>query len=333
MIKEYWGKRSCLQANANQHLKMIASNDEQLKKLPRRLGLNGRKKAYLQKREELKRLAILSQFCHLVSFTLKKPRTQLQCGALITSIDIDVGSSQLGEKNRGRNDSNVNDYLPERYVGEMEEKAVPSLAKFFDELAIPVTFAVRGQLTEVENSIMEPILDSPIEHEIAAHGYYHRSFTSLSKAEAKKELQLISIGFQKLGLRPTSFVFPKNLVSHLDLLERFKYESFRDEGGLRKDGMFIRRKGQLYDVHPGFYLGAVYNPIFLTKIIDIAVTRRLPFHIWFHPHDIFEGGSVEKKIRRVFFPLYNYAKRKEREGTLKFETMQSIINEIKNARS
>jgi peptidoglycan/xylan/chitin deacetylase (PgdA/CDA1 family) len=332
MSKEYWSRRKCTEAHANQHPHMIASSDSKREKWLVRSARNAGQKTNMQKRRRLASLTIPSQFCHLVIFTLKRPRTQLERGALITSIDVDVGSRQLGEVNKGRNDFNVNDYLSERYVGAVEEKTVPLLTQFFDALAIPVTFAVRGQLTEVDNSIVEPILDSPIEHEIAAHGYSHRAFTSLSIAEAQKELQMISTGFQKLGLRPTSFVFPKNRVSHLDLLDRFRYESYREEGGLLKDGMFIRKKGQLYDVHPGLYLGFTYNPIFLTKMIDIAVTRRLPFHIWFHPQNIYEiGGSTQKKIKGVFSPLYDYAKKKEKEGTLKFETMRSIINEIKTS--
>jgi hypothetical protein len=298
--------------------------------LLRKVPQNEKQKVHMQRRKKLEGLSIISQFCHLASFTLKRPTTQLRCGALVTSIDVDVGSSRLGEINKGKNDSNVHGYLSERYVGEVEEKTIPLLSQFFDNMAIPVTFAIRGQLVEEENSILERILNSPIEHEIGAHGYYHRTFTSLSRAEAQNELEMISTGFQKFGVRPTSFVFPRNRVSHLDLLERFGYESYRDEGGLLKDGMFVRRKGQLYDVHPGFHLGFTYNPIFLNKIIDIATTRMLPFHIWFHPRDIFETrGSTQKNIEGVLSPLYKYAKEKEKEGTLKLETMQSIVDKIK----
>jgi hypothetical protein len=330
MSKEYRGGRKCSGAHSEQHPQMTALNNTGRGKWLIRSAQSESQKKHRQERRNLERLAIISQFCHLVSFTLKRPRTKLECGALITSIDVDVGSRRLGEINRGRNDSNVHDYLSEQYLGGVEENTVPLLTQFFDDLAIPVTFAVRGQLTEVDNSIMETILDSSMEHEIAAHGYSHRTFTSLPRAEAQKELQMISTGFQKLGLRPTSFVFPKNRVSHLDLLERFRYECYREEGGLLKDDMSIRRKGQLYDVHPGFYLGLTHNPIFLTKMIDIAVTRRLPFHIWFHPLNIFEtSGSTQKNIRGAFSPLYNHAKKKEKEGTLKFATMRSIVNEIK----
>ena len=286
----------------------------------------------MQRRRKLEKFAIISQFCHLLSFTLKRTRTQLECGTLVTSIDVDVGSSQLGEINKGKNDRNVHGYLSERHVGKVEEKTIPILSRFFNSLAIPVTFAIRGQLAEVENPIFEQILNSPIPHEIAAHGYYHRTFTSLSRAEAQNELEMISTGFQKFGIRPKSFVFPKECVSHLDLLEKFGYTSYRDKGGLRRDGMFVRKNGQLYDVHPGFHLGFTYNPIFLDKIIDIAATHRLPFHVWFHPRDVYETrGSTKKIIENVYSPLYKYAKKKEDEGLLRFETMRSVVEKVENS--
>jgi peptidoglycan/xylan/chitin deacetylase (PgdA/CDA1 family) len=293
---------------------------------------NEGQKVQMQRRRKLERLAIISQFCHLLSFNLKRPRIQLECGSLVTSIDVDVGSSRLGEINKGKNDRNVHGYLSEWHVGMVEEKTIPTLSQFFDGLAIPVTFAIRGQLAEVESPIFEQILNSPIPHEIAAHGYYHRTFTSLSRAEAQNELKLISTGFQKFGIKPRSFVFPKECVDHLDLLEKFGYTCYRDKGGLRRDGMFIRKNGRLIDVHPGFHLGFTYNPIFLSEIIDIAVRYSLPFHVWFHPRDIYETrGSTKKIISNVYSPLYEYAKKKEDEGLLRFETMGSITEKVEKS--
>lgn len=326
----FWRKRKFTERNL--HPLIIALQTAKHEKWLRQISRHENHKIHMQKRRNMERLALISQFCHLASLTLKRPRTQLECGALVTSIDVDVGSGALGDRNKGKNDSNVHGSLSEQYVGKVEEKTVPALLRFFDRLAIPVTFAVRGQVVEVENSVLDRILDSPIKHEIGAHGYYHRTFTTLSRADAQDELRMISTGFQKFGVRPTSFVFPKNCISHLSLLERFGYISYRDEGGLLKDGMFIWRKGKLYDVHPGFHLGATYNPIFLDKIINIASEHRLPFHLWFHPRDIFETrGSTQKSIERVLSPLFNYAKEKEKEGTLKFETMQSVVQKIKTS--
>lgn len=279
-------------------------------------------------RQVCERLSILSQLCHLIIFSLRKPRAQLECGALITSIDIDVGSRLIGEKNNGKNDSNIHKYLSECRVGEIEEKTIPLLIQFFNHLEIPVTFAVRGQLTETKSTVLELLLRSSVRHDIGVHGYYHKSFSSLSRAEAENELELISVGMNKFDIKPKSFVFPKNEVGHLTLLGKFGYKCYRGKVGLGNDGMYIK-KDKLYDVHPSFHLGCTYNPIFLDKIIDIAAKNKLPFHIWFHPRDLFEiRGSTQRNIDRVLFPLYKYAKKKEEDGTLKFETMCSIVEKL-----
>lgn len=275
-------------------------------------------------------LSILSQFGHFVSFSLSKPKMRLECGALITSIDIDVGCKSIGKRNKGRNDTNVHEYMSESRIGEVEKKIVPLLNKLFIDLEIPVTFAIRGQLTEIENSILDLLLKSPIDYDIGAHGYYHRTFTSLSETEAQNELKLISKGMNKFGIKPRSFVFPRNQIAHLPLLEKFGYKCYREKSSLIKDKMCINKVGQLYDVHPSFHLGCTYNPIFLDKIIELAVVNKLPFHIWFHPRDLYETrGSTGAFIRHVLFPLYKYAKKKEDQGLLTIETMHSVINKIK----
>lgn len=283
----------------------------------------------IKRRRKLERLSILSQLCHLIFFALRKPIALLECGALVTSIDIDVGSRMIGEINKGENDANVHGYLTEYRVGEIEEKTIPVLIQFFDQLEIPVTLAFRGQLTETKSAVLERLSRSPIGHDIGAHGYYHKTFTSLSRAEAQNELELISVGMKKFNINPKSFVFPKNQVAHLSLLEKFGYKCYRDEGGLGKDGMYIKKHGQLYDIHPGFHLGTTYNPIFLRKIIDISAKNKLPLHLWFHPRDLYETrGSTQRKIDKVLFPLYKHAKKKEENGTLKFETMCSIVEKM-----
>ena len=283
----------------------------------------------LRRRRKLEQLVLLSQFCHLGLFTLRRSESQLECGRLITSIDVDVGSKAVGEKNKGRNDANLHWCLSERQIGAIEESTIPLIVRFFDKLEIPVTFAVRGQLAETENTTLDLLTRSAVEHDIGSHGYYHRIFTSLSSAEAQNELELISSGMNKFGLKPKSFIFPKNKVNHLSLLEKFGYICYRDVGGLTNDRMQITKQGQLYDIHPSFHLGATYDPIFLDKIIDIAARKRLPLHLWFHPRDLFEmRGSTQKTIARVLLPLYKHAKLREQEGTLKFETMYSIAHKL-----
>jgi len=284
----------------------------------------------VKRRRNLERLSITSQFLHLIDFALRRPTMLLEKGALITSIDVDVGSRSIGEMNKGKNDINVHEYLTEERVGEIEENTIPLLIEFFDSLEIPVTFAMRGQLTETKSTMLGLLLESPIGHDIAAHGYSHKTFTSLSPLEAQNELELISSGMKKLTINPKSFVFPENKVAHLCLLERFGYECYRGEGGLGKDEMWIRKQGRLYDVRPGFHLGTTYNPLFIDRIIDISIRNKVPFHLWFHPRDIYEtrGRGIRANINHVLLPIYKYAKNKEKAGELSFETMYSVIGKI-----
>ena len=269
---------------------------------------------------------VLSHGLHLAVFSCRKPKTKADVGSLIFSIDIDVGNEKLGEKNRGMNDQNVHDYLSESMVGRIEREAFPLFLRFFNDLEMPVTFAIRGQLTEVDRSIIPLILRSPIRHDVGAHGYYHRIFTSLSRSEANAELKMISMGMKKFGIRPKSFVFPKNRVAHLSLLTKWGYLCFRGYGDFIRDGMYLKKHGNsLYDIHPGLYLGKCYSSLFLKKITDIAIRNKMPLHVWFHLWDFGNSlESVNKMMSRALLPFLTYAKKKHRFGVLQFETMHSI---------
>jgi peptidoglycan/xylan/chitin deacetylase (PgdA/CDA1 family) len=249
---------------------------------------------------------------------------QLEKAMFIISIDVDVGSRQLGIINRGKNDANVNNCISEYQVGKLEETAFPSFVETFNDFEIPVTFAIRGQLTEVNDSILELLLKSSIKHDIGAHGYYHKKFTNLSRNEAENELNMISSGMKKFGIIPRSFVFPKNNVAHLDLLEKYGYKCYRSYGDFMNDCMYVEKQGQLYDIHPSLYIDQGASFTFLKKILDISIAKKLPFHVWFHLWNFGETGeSIQRSINKVFFPLFKYAKEKEESGILTFETMLS----------
>jgi len=254
---------------------------------------------------------------------------RLENGMLIVSVDVDVGNKELGIINKGKNDSNVHNYYSEYSIGEMEERALPLIIDFFNNFEIPVTFAVRGQLIEVDTSILKLMLKSPIKHDIGSHGYYHKEFTKLSHKQADNELNMISTAMKKVGITPRSFIFPKNSIAHLDLLEKYGYKCYRGYGNFMNDDMYIKKHGQLYDIHPSLYLGQGAHPIFIKQIIDISIKRRLPFHVWFHPWDLGKTkDSIRRSIKKVFFPLFGYAKKKERVDMLTFETMFSTTTKI-----
>jgi len=278
---------------------------------------------------ERREISFLSQLYHFLDFKLEKPKMRLENGMLIISVDVDVGSRELGVINKGKNDANVNRYISEHQVGEIEEMALPLFVEMFNDFEIPVTFAIRGQLTEVNDSILELLLKSSVKHDIGAHGYYHREFTNLSHNEAENELNMISAGMKKLGIIPRTFVFPVNSIAHLGLLIEYGYKCYRGRGGFMNDCMHIEKCDELYNIHPTLYVDPHTKIAFLKKILDISITKKSPFHIWFHLWSFGrEDRHIQKSINNIFVPLFSYAKRKEKSGILKFETMLSATEKV-----
>ena len=273
--------------------------------------------------------SFLSQSYHFLAFKLEKPKMRLENSMLIISIDVDVGSRELGVINKGKNDANVNRHISEYQVGKIEETALPLFVETFNDFEIPVTFAIRGQLTEVNDSILELLLKSSIKHDIGAHGYYHSEFTNLCRNEAENELNRISAGMKKFGIVPRSFVFPKNSVAHLDMLEKYGYKCYRSYGDFMNDCMYIEKQGQLYDIHPSLYIDQGTSFTFLKKIFDISIAKKLPFHVWFHLWNFGERKeSMQRTINKLFIPLFKYAEKKEKIGVLTLETMLSAAEKV-----
>jgi peptidoglycan/xylan/chitin deacetylase (PgdA/CDA1 family) len=282
-----------------------------------------------------KYVSLFSQFYHFLRYSVgRRVPTHLEHGIFIVSVDVDVGSKKLGVINNGKNDLNVNKYISEYRIGEIEENALPMLVEIFDSFEIPVTFAVRGQLTEVNDSALEVLLRSAVKHDIGAHGYYHKEFTNLSCNDAENELSMISAGLKKFGIVPKSFVFPRNSVAHLDLLERHGYKCYRGYGNFMKDCMYIERRGRLFNIHPSLYLDQGTRLACLKRILDISIATRLPLHVWFHPWSFGETEeALQKFITKVFTPFFSYAKRKERNSLLSFETMLSATLRVESMKN
>lgn len=275
-------------------------------------------------------ISFVSQLFHILSYSVRRPKLQFETGMIIISIDVDVGSRQLGIINRHKNDSNVNKQLSEYRIGEIEEMSLPLLLETFNDFGVPVTFAVRGQLTEVDDSTLGLLLKSPVRHDIGAHGYYHRKFAYLSHREAERELKMISQGMKKFGITPQSFVFPAGSVAHLDLLERHGYKCYRDYGDFLSDSMTIEQHGKLYNIRPSLCIDRNTKFIFLKQILDISIERKLPFHVWFHLWGLGQdSGSIRHSVNNIFFPLLDYARGKKETGVLTFETMVSATEKVR----
>jgi hypothetical protein len=274
----------------------------------------------------------LSQLYHLAAFKIRKPGTQLEKGMFIISIDIDVGQAEVGLINQGKNDARVHYKLSEYAIGKIEERALPFFIDVFETLEVPATFALRGQCLNTNSATVDLLLDSSIKHDIGSHGFTHRRFRDLSHSDAEMEMNMINVAMKKCGIVPRSFIFPQDSVAHLDLLEKYGYKSYRSYGGFLHDRMQIEHYGELYNICPSLHLTRSLNALFLKKTLDIAVTNRASFHVWFHLWNFGESmESIQRSAMKTLFPLLQYAREKVNLGALTFETMLSVTEKIERS--
>jgi peptidoglycan/xylan/chitin deacetylase (PgdA/CDA1 family) len=250
---------------------------------------------------------------------------------MIISIDIDVGSKELGIVNNGKNDLNVNDQLSEFSVGSVEEMALPLFLDLFERFDHPVTFAIRGQWLDHPNDALFPLLSTSVQHDIGAHGYSHIRFKVMSSEQAQNELKKVTTAMKRYNQFPKSFVFPKNSIAHLDLLSKYGFRSYRGYGGILHDSLYIENHGKLWDVHPSLFIDSQSTYKLTRMILKTSMRRKLPLHLWFHMWNFGNTSeSIQRKITNYFQPLLQYAHLQALKGNLDIETMTSAVEVIES---
>lgn len=76
-------------------------------------------------------------------------------------------------------------------------------------------------------SLLEPIASCPAEQELGLHGYSHMVLTDYSREAIKSELTAAVGTAEEYGFSPSTFIFPRNRIAHLDLLAECGFEIYR----------------------------------------------------------------------------------------------------------
>jgi peptidoglycan-N-acetylglucosamine deacetylase len=105
--------------------------------------------------------------------------------------------------------------------------AVPAILELLDGHDVAATFFVVGMVAEAYPHVISQILDAG--HEVAAHGYTHRSPIDLSAKERGTELErvrevLTHVGAEVAGYRAPSWQLPPKGIVELDA-QGFGYSS------------------------------------------------------------------------------------------------------------
>ena len=207
-------------------------------------------------------------------------------------------------------------------------------------------------------SLIEKILACRVPQELGCHTFSHAIFgdPGCSKATARTELAECVKLARQMGVEMRSFVFPRNRVGHLDVLQEFGFTCYRsrEPQWYERWPEAVKRAGHLFNV-----LVATEPPVSLPQLdegglwhtpasmlyfpmkgnrrhfvpvsvrvkrarkgLDAAVKRKRVFHLWFHPTDMAE------EIDRMFAGLRSileYARTLRARGDIETLPMGALV--------
>jgi len=195
-----------------------------------------------------------------------------------------------------------------------------------------------------------------VKQEIGSHSFCHIEMdeSKCSPLAAESELAECVRQAGKLGIELKSFIFPRNLVGHLDVLKRHGFTCYRgpEPHWYAKKRRAIRRLGHLFEIAAAktppsvvpHEEGGIWNipgsmlftpsfgarrclPVWMRVLrarrgLDRAVSRNEIFHLWFHPTDLAcRVDAMMDGLRRIF----EHAARLRESGQLVIRPMGDLV--------
>ena len=178
------------------------------------------------------------------------------------------------------------------------------------------------------------------EHEICSHSYSHVPMNTLDAREALDELLLVENWKERNNLECSSFIFPRNLIAHPQLLSKFKIEKHRDKPNMISNSLIeelnIFKKGEYkrtksnQTVPGGIFINWQYgfrkyipNKLTLMRyksIINDSKRNNKVAHFWVHPHNFITAS----KTKTVFEDLCKLSSKAIKAGDLKVNLMKDL---------
>lgn len=178
--------------------------------------------------------------------------------------------------------------------------------------------------------LIEMLLASGSQQEVACHGFSHMGFGSYCPdAVADAELQECVNVMRPVGLRPGTLVFPGNEPGKLEQVRSHGFRTVRyypepwaeltlpvrDEYGL------WRTQGSICLELPSATASADKRLSLLKRYIDRAAATRMNVHIWFHP------SIPEPQMESLMRPIFRYCAELRERGSMDILTMNSLVDQ------
>lgn len=208
--------------------------------------------------------------------------------------------------------------------------------------------------------LVKKIRDCPIPQEIGSHSFSHVIFgdPGCSAEAARTELTECRRVASEMGIEMSSFVFPRNVIGHLDLVREAGFECYRGLEPnwfekpqyprtlrrlmrivdvlraaqppvvlpqLEKNGLWNIRGSAMYFPMHGFrrYIPISRRIRRAMKGLDAAVQEKKIFHLWFHPTNM---ADESEKMFAGLRKILEYANGLKEKGKLENLPMKAIIS-------
>jgi peptidoglycan/xylan/chitin deacetylase (PgdA/CDA1 family) len=204
--------------------------------------------------------------------------------------------------------------------------------------------------------ILETIQSCPTPQEVGLHGYSHLVFGDYSRAVAEAELNDAMAVARERGLEPTSFVYPRNEIAHVDILAEHGLDIYRGVDARwyeRRPLGFGRKPLRFFDeavartpravrpVKRGRIICLPGSQVFrpergawawtpeesqsarACKGLDRAATTGNVYHLWFHPFNL--AGDIDHHFD-VLKDILTYADTLRLNDELTIMSMADVAN-------
>jgi polysaccharide deacetylase len=280
-------------------------------------------------------------------------RVKLDKGVFVFSLDTELAWGTRGNLKYRMEYNGVRD-------------VVRRLLALCEKYRISITWAVVGQLMVEGNDpwwhapdIVSAIRTCPVPQEIGSHSFEHRlDEPTCTAEEMDADLKAARAVADVQGITLRSFVFPKNRVKHLQVLERNGFRVFRGKdrnwyGGLPRlfaklahviDNYLVpsaptvmpEKIGNLWNI-PGSYFyvhrrgwASVLPVSFRVRKsisgIHAAAARQRTFHLWCHPFNL---ASDPDGLLGGLENIFHEVDRLRSEGKIDQLTMSQMAEKLK----
>jgi len=258
----------------------------------------------------------------------------------------------------------VADNLSNKFIEktiELDEIICNELIQLFNELHISATWAVVAAMLDKNNqminvidknawynpTIIEKISSSKVYQELASHSYSHPNFANFNENYIEEDFQKADYFFSNNKIKINSFVFPRNQIRYLNLLNKYGIKIFRSLDNsfykkIYKHNKFLGKIANVIDkilpisantIRPkisNYNLTEIESSLlFISRYgykkiiseysmykkaklcIDLAIERNECFHLWFHPSNFYYNTNNQLNLFKKILKYVEYKRNKE----------------------